>query len=250
MVTIAVGVHKGGTAKTTTAFNLGHELARSRRVLLVDLDYQASLTSICGIGEVPGYNMTQVMTGSPIGSIIQQLRPGLDLAPADIELADVELTLANRIGRENLLKRALAAIEHDYDVCIMDCPPALGLLTMNALAAAQGVLIPLQPTSIDLRALELFLSTLNLIQVEINKDLQLIGVLLTFFDGRTALHNDAIKALNEAGLQLIGQIGRSVRVPESTAAHLPISEYEPGNPQTENYRNLTKEVERWLSDRS
>jgi chromosome partitioning protein len=231
MRTIAVGIHKGGTGKTTTAFNLGHELARSgRRVLLVDLDYQGSLTGMCGIAESPGHNITQVMAGAlPMHNVIEELRPTLHLAPADIELADTELTLSAKIGREYILRRALATIGGAYDVCLLDCPPSLSVMTVNALAAAHGVLVPLQPTSTDLRALELFLSTID-----------------TFFDGRLGLHADAIKAIDDAGLQVVGNIGRSVRVAESAGAHMPVSEYEPSNPQSENFRKLGEAVSEWL----
>jgi chromosome partitioning protein len=248
MRTIAVGIHKGGTGKTTTAFNLGHELARSgRRVLLVDLDYQGSLTNMAGVAESPGHNITQVMAGAlPIRNIIEELRPTLHLAPADIELADTELTLSAKIGREYILRRTLATISGAYDVCLLDCPPSLSVMTVNALAAAHGVLVPLQPTSTDLRALELFLSTIDTIYNQINHDLRLIGICFTFFDGRLGLHADAIKAIDDAGLQLVGSIGRSVRVAESAGAHMPVSEYEPDNPQSENFRKLGEAVNEWL----
>ena len=249
MHTIALSIHKGGTGKTTTAFNLGHELARSgRRVLLVDLDYQGSLSGMAGLPDTPGRNITQVMTGAlPIRAVITTLRPGLDIVPADIELADAELTLTAKIGRENILRRALSTLT-GYDLAILDCPPSLSVMTINALAAARGVIVPLQPTATDLRALDLFLATVEDVRAEINPQIGLIGVVLTFYDARYGLHNDVVAHLIGAGLPIVGQIGRSVRVAEASGAHLPLAEYDPANPQAESYTRLSEAVIKWLND--
>ena len=251
MHTLAIGIHKGGTGKTTTVFNLAHELARSgRRVLMVDLDYQGSLTSMAGCTESPGHNITQVMSGAPMRSVIQELRPNLAIVPGDIELADAELALSAKIGRETQLRRALAYVANDYDVTLLDCPPSLSVMTVNGLTAAQSVIVPLQPTSTDLRALELFLQTIETVRTQINPALHLMGVILTFFDGRYGLHADAVKALEDAGLHIVGTVGRSVKVAEAASAHKPISEYEPGNPQTASYQQLGEAVNAWLNDHS
>ena len=209
MQTIAIGTHKGGVGKTTLTFNLAHELANAgTRVLMIDADYQASLTGMSGCAESPGHNLTQIMTGAlSIRSVITELRSNLHLVPADVELANAELTLTAKIGRENILRRALAALDDQLDVCLIDCPPSLSLMTVNALAASQGVLVPLQPTSVDLRALDLFLATINDVHAQINPHLVLMGAVLTFYDPRYSLHGEAMKALQDAGLKVLGTIG-------------------------------------------
>jgi chromosome partitioning protein len=250
MQILAIGIHKGGTSKSTTAFNLGHELAaRGKRVLLVDCDYQGSLSSMAGCESVAGRNMTQVMTGKlPLRNVITVIRPTLHLAPADIELAHAELEISSKIGRENILRRALVPVGADYALAILDCPPALGVMTVNALATAHAVLIPLTPTSTDMRALDLFLATVADVRNQLNPGLQLLGVVLTFFDPRYGLHGDVIRALQDANLPIVGTIGRSVKVAEATGAHLPISEYDVSNPQAQAFKVLSGEIDQWLND--
>jgi chromosome partitioning protein len=245
---LATGIHKGGVGKSTTVFNLGHELARSGRlVLMVDLDYQASLTHMAGCPDSPSHNIAQVMTGAlPLRNVVQDLRPGLAIVPSDIELADVEISLIARIGRENILRRALATIAGGYDVCLLDCPPSLFVMTVNGLTAANGVLIPLQPTQTDLRALDLFLATIGNVRKETNAGLELLGVVLTFFDQRYGLHTAVTKALHDAGLTIVGTIGRSVKIAEATGANMPLSEYDAGNPQAQSYKQLAEAVDEWL----
>ena len=214
---------------------------------MIDADYQASLTGMAGCADSPGHNLTQIMTGTQaLHSIIAELRPLLHVAPSDVELANAELALTAKIGRENILRRALAGIDDQFDVCLIDCPPSLSLMTVNALAAAHGVLVPLQPTSVDLRALDLFLATINDVRAQINPHLVLMGTVLTFYDPRYSLHAEVMKALQDASLDVLGTIGRSVKVAEASGAHLPISEYEPGNPQAESFQKLTKAVNKWL----
>lgn len=250
MLTIAIANHKGGTSKTTTAFNLAHELAGiRRRVLLVDLDYQSSLTGMAGL-EAPGRNITQVMAGAlPMSAVIHPMRPGLAIVPSDIELSNAELALANRIGRENVLRRALAALD-GYDLAILDCPPSLSIMTINALAAASGVIVCMQPTGTDLRALDLFLATLDDVRKQINPGLELIGVVLAFYDARYGLHGDVVNQLEAAGIPITGRIGRSVRIAEAATAHLPLIEYDGDNPQCEGYRLFGERIKTWQKDHS
>lgn len=248
---VAFSNHKGGVGKSTLVFNVGHELARAgRRVLLVDLDYQGSLTNMAGCAESPGHNITQIMLGGSLAmrNILVEVRPTLHLAPADVELASAEIALSGRIGRENVLRRALATIGDRFDVCILDCPPSLSVMTVNGLAAAQGVIVPLQPTPTDLRALDLFLATVNDVREQINAGLQLVGCALVFYDARYSLHAEATQALQDAGLPILGRIGRSVKVAEASGSHVPLSEFDAGNPQVTNILALTKAVKEWLDD--
>jgi len=172
------------------------------------------------------------------------------LHPADIALAGVELGLTSRLGRENVLKKALANVT-DYDLVIIDCPPSLGLLTVGALVAADGVMVPTQPQSADLRGLALFLDTVEQIKEELNPDLELLGVLVTFYDTRLNHHKAALEAMQSAGLPVIDVIvGRSVRVAEAAGLSQSVVTFEPWNPQAENYRQLAEVVGKWLNNQT
>jgi chromosome partitioning protein len=153
------------------------------------------------------------------------------------------------MGRENVLKKALASVGDTFDVALIDCPPSLSLLTVNALTAADAVLIPTQPQAVDLRGLRLFLSTLDNIRQELNPELQTLGILPTFFDSRLTHHKEAIGAMERAGLPLMNvRIGRSVRVAEAAANGETVVTFEPKNPQAQAYRELAEEIHQWLSN--
>lgn len=251
MRTLAIANHKGGVGKTATTVNLGAELARSgRRVLLVDVDPQASLTAACGVDGDTGGNLADTIgAGLPLADILRELRPGLELAPSSLVLAAAELAIASRPGREMLLRRALAAVAGRYDVALFDCPPGLGLLTVGALVAAQAVLIPTQPQGADLRALRLFLGTVDGIRAELNPGLVILGILPTMYDRRLTHHGAALAAMMGAGLPVLPvTIGRSVRIAEAMAAGVPLAEYDPGNPQAEAYKTLAEAVIAWLEN--
>lgn len=254
MKTIAVANHKGGVGKTATVHALGTALAmdHGRNVLLVDIDPQSSLTGACGV-EPEGGSLDDVLGGAapgdiPMQDIVTKLADGLYLAPSDLSLAGTELGLVSRMGRENVLKKALSSVDDYFDVALVDCPPSLGLLTVNALVAADAVLIPTQAQVVDLRGLSLFLETLDQIGRELNPRLEILGVLPTFLDQRLIHHREAIEAMEAAGLPLMPvSIGRSVRVAEAAAGGETVITYEPSNPQTTAYRELAKVVNQWLN---
>jgi len=256
MKTVAIANQKGGTGKSATTHALGAVLASEyqRRVLMVDIDPQSSLTEACASTDTSGSSLAEVLGGATPGSlslkkILLEISDNLYLAPADLALAATELGLVSRMGRENVLKKALASISDSFDVALIDCPPSLSLLTVNALTAADGVLIPTQPQAVDLRGLRLFLSTLDNIRQELNPELQTLGVLPTFFDSRLTHHKEAIGAMERASLPLMKvRIGRSVRVAEAAASGETVVTYEPKNPQAQAYRELAEEIHQWLSN--
>ena len=184
---------------------------------------------------------------TPINDILIELNPNLYLAPADLALAATELGLGSRMGRENVLKKALKPLGLYFDVAIIDCPPSLSLLTVNALTASNAVLIPTQPQVVDLRGLRMFLDTLDNIRQELNPDLETLGILPTFYDRRLIHHREAIEAMEGASLPVLSvKIGRSVRVAEAAASGETVVTYEPKNPQAQAYRELAEIIDQWL----
>jgi chromosome partitioning protein len=253
MKTIAIANHKGGVGKTATAHALGEALATEHgcRVLLVDNDAQASLTGACGISKVEK-GLAEVLMGDlSIDQAQIELISGLYLLPSDLSLATLEQRVSGRPDRVFMLRDALSVVAHDFDLAVVDCAPNLGLLTMNALAAADAVLVPTQPQAVDLQGLQLFLETLTQIKKEINPSLELFGVLLTFFDNRLNHHRNALEATVSEGFPILDvKIGRSVRVAEAAEKGMSVVTSDPKNPQAENYRQLAAFVDRWLSGKS
>lgn len=257
MKIIAIANQKGGTGKSATTHALGAVLAAElqRRVLMVDIDPQSSLTEASGVGDAEGISLAEVLGGATPGKtklqdIIVEVSENLFLAPADLALAATELGLASRMGRENVLKKALTTVANYFDVTLIDCPPSLSLLTVNALTAADAVLIPTQPQAVDLRGLSLFLETLQNIRQELNPELETLGILPTFFDRRLTHHRDAIEAMERADLPLMQvRIGRSVRVAEAAANGETVVTFDPKNPQALAYRELAEAINQWLKDK-
>lgn len=252
---ISVANHKGGVGKTALVQNVGALLAENgRRVLLVDIDPQASLTGAFGIEDTER-NLAGVLGGAEEGHLamvdaIRTVGERLDIIPSDISLAAAELGMIGRVGRENVLKRSLAPLRGRYDVILIDCPPSLAILTINALNASAGVLIPTQPQAADLRGLKLFLQTLDALRRGLDRDdLDTIGIVPTFYDGRLVHHRDAIEAMARGRLHVLTPIGRTVKFAEAVAACRPLHQYEPGNVQVDALKKLTGEVESWLRNR-
>ena len=245
-VILAIANQKGGVGKTTTAINLGAELAtKGVRVLLVDLDPQANATA--GLGLRGGDNPTVydvVIDQAPIADvIIPTLQSGLDLAPSGPDLAGAEVELVPAMAREQRLKSALAAIDGRYDCVLVDCAPSLGLLTLNALTAADAVLVPVQCEYLALEGLGQLTLTLEAVRRALNPSLKLGGLLLTMYDARTKLCQDVAAEVRSHFSQTFRTvIPRSVRVSEAPSHGLPIGQYAASSPAAKAYAAFAVEV--------
>lgn len=252
---MAVVNQKGGTGKTTTCENLGVGLAmEGKKVLVVDTDPQASLTISLGypmpdnLSPTLSDMMGKIMSEQPIahGEGILHHAEGIDLMPANIELAGMEVSLVNAMGRETILKQYLDTVKSDYDFILLDCMPSLGMLTVNALAASDNVLIPVQAAYLPAKGLEQLLQTINKVRRQINPKLKIEGILLTMVDNRTNYSKEISNLIREnygGKLKVYKMdIPRSVRAEEISAEGTSIFKHDPNGKVADAYRVLTKEV--------
>ena len=252
---IAIANQKGGTAKTVTAENLGIGLAaEGKRVLLLDADSQGSLTASLGYKEPDSMDYT---ISTILGKIIndEDMDPyegilhhneGVDLMPGNIELSGVEVSLVNVMSRETILKEYIGMVRKKYDYIIIDCQPSLGMLTVNAFAAADSILIPVQAAYLPVKGLEQLIRTIRKVKRQINPKLKIEGILMTMVDERTNYAKEIIQILTDGyGGQVRffkNNIPYSVRASEISALGISIYKHDPKGKVARAYRSLTKEV--------
>ncbi len=247
---IAIANQKGGSGKTTTTRSLASSLAeRERTVLMVDLDPQASLSEGCGLElhKLEGSTYQVLMGSAKLQDILVEIEPRVWLAPTNIHLSAAELQLVNMNRREDKLRNALRPIRNEFDYVLIDCPPSFGLLTVNALSAADSVLIPMTCDYYTLLGVRLLLETVSDIQKEVNPDLQIEGILATRFDGRTLHAREMLqRAHDELGpdLRIFETVVReSVRFKESPIVGQSILTYARTSDGARAYRDLAGEIE-------
>lgn len=246
---VAMSNQKGGVGKTTTTINLAAALAEyGRRVLVVDFDPQGAASAGLGVNarglERSIYNELIADRPNVRDIIVPTEVPGLDIVPANIDLSAAEIVLINEVAREQALSRVLRPVIDDYDLIIIDCQPSLGLLTVNALTAAHGVMIPLEAEYFAMRGVALLTEQIQRIQDRLNPRLTLDGVLLTMIDMRT-LHSREVMASVRDGFGdkvFTTFISRTVKFPDATIAAQPITRYAPSHPGAKAYRRLAREV--------
>ncbi|MFB9908338.1 ParA family protein [Allokutzneria oryzae] len=246
---LAMCNQKGGVGKTTSTINLGAALAEfGRRVLLVDFDPQGALS--VGLGIQPHhldrtiYNVLMERNTTVEETVLRTCVPDMDLLPSNIDLSAAEVQLVAEVGREQTLGRTLRPVIDNYDYILIDCQPSLGLLTVNALAAAHGVLIPLECEFFSLRGVALLIDTIEKVRERLNPDLEITGILATMYDPRTLHSREVMARVVEAFGEIVFDtvINRTVRFPETTVAGEPITSWAPRSGGAKAYRALAREV--------
>lgn len=246
---IAMCNQKGGVGKTTTTINLGAALAEyGRRVLLVDFDPQGAASVGVGVNphelDLTVYNLLMDRSVQLQDVVVPTNVANLDVVPANIDLSAAEVQLVGEVARESVLARALRPALDEYDVVLVDCQPSLGLLTVNALTAAHGVMIPLECEFFALRGVALLIETIEKVRDRLNPTLEIDGILPTMYDSRTLHSREVVARVHEAfGDTLLHTvIGRTVKFPDASVAAEPITAYAPNHPGAAAYRQLAREL--------
>jgi chromosome partitioning protein len=245
---IALANQKGGVGKTTTTISLAGALAEyGRTVLLVDFDPQGALSAGMGIKSHDVPTIYDLMIGRE-KDVRQAIQPsnvkGIHVIPANIDLSAAEVHLVNEVAREHILANILKPVAADYDVVFIDCQPSLGLLTVNALTASHGVLIPLEAEYFALRGVALLIDTIDKVRDRLNPALQLDGIIATMYDARTLHAKEVLERVVDAfGDKVLDTvIGRTVKFPDASVAAMPITEFAPQHASANTYRQLAREL--------
>ena len=246
---IAMCNQKGGVGKTTTTINLGAALAEyGRRVLIVDFDPQGAASVGLGINaldmEQTIYTLLMNPKADVRATVCHTATETLDIIPANIDLSAAEVQLVNEVARESALARVLRHVEADYDVILIDCQPSLGLLAVNALTAAHGVIVPVEAEFFALRGVALLVETIETVRDRINPRLKIDGIVATMVDSRTLHSREVLQRLQEAFGDLVfdTRIGRTIKFPAASVATEPITSYAPNHAGAHAYRRLAREV--------
>ena len=244
---ISLANQKGGVGKTTTTVNLGTILAkRGKKVLLIDADPQGNATSGLGVEKEVEYSTYDILVNdAKIQDAIQDtIIKNLKVCPANMSLAGAEVELVSMMSREQRLKEKLDEVKDYFDYILIDCPPSLGLITLNAFTASNSVLIPVQCEYFALEGLGQLINTINLVKKHLNKEIQIEGALLTMYDIRTNLSNQVVKEVKKYFENKVYKtvIPRNVRLSEAPSYGMPITEYDPRSKGAKSYTKFAKEI--------
>lgn len=246
---IAVCNQKGGVGKTTTTVSVAGSLAEyGRKVLAIDLDPQGSMSIALGVPPTAQsatvYDAMMGNISNPRSAVMTTSVDGFHIIPANIDLAAAEMQLVNEVGRESALSRVIDELAGEYDDIIIDCQPSLGLLTVNALTAADNVLVPLECEYLSLRGVALLIDTVDKVKMRLNKSLNLAAILPTMYDPRTLHTQEVLDRVRKSFKDVVTEttIRKTVKFPDSSVAGLPITAFEPTHKAAENYRQLVREL--------